>query len=130
MFDSYRQFCRKNADVDLAHAFLRERLQRQESLILVAGLSRQLVGFTQLFPSFSSADAGRTFILGDLFVAPEARREGVATALVAEAMKVARAHGAVSLSLSTARANVQAQTLYESLGWKQDDFFYHYNFAL
>lgn len=130
LFDSFRQFCQQKADVRLARAFLAERLQHQESLILVAESSRQLVGFAQLFPSFSSVDAGRTFVLSDLFVIAEARRKGVAQALLAQAAHSARALGAVSLSLSTARANVQAQALYESQGWTQDDFFLHYNLAL
>ncbi|GAB3035545.1 hypothetical protein GCM10027285_18410 [Oleiagrimonas citrea] len=114
----------------LAHAFLAERIQREESLILVAELSDRLAGFTQLYPSFSSVDASRTFILSDLFVAPEARRKGVAQALLAKAVQVARTRGAASLSLSTARANQQAKKLYGSQGWKQDDFFLHYNLAL
>ncbi|RAP57344.1 GNAT family N-acetyltransferase [Oleiagrimonas sp. MCCC 1A03011] len=130
LFDSFRQFCQKKADVRLAHAFLAERIQREESLILVAELSDRLAGFTQLYPSFSSVDASRTFILSDLFVAPEARRKGVAQALLAKATQVARTQGAASLSLSTARANKQAQKLYESQGWEQDDFFFHYNLAL
>ncbi|MDA3858006.1 MAG: GNAT family N-acetyltransferase, partial [Roseovarius sp.] len=89
-----------------------------------------LVGFTQLFPSFSSVSASRTFVLNDLFVVPEARRKGVAQALLAKAVQVGRALGVASLSLSTARANEQAQKLYESQGWKQDDFFLHYSLAL
>jgi GNAT superfamily N-acetyltransferase len=130
LFDSYRQFCGETADVRLAQAFLAERFQHQESLILVAELYQHLVGFTQLFPSFSSVSASRTFVLHDLFVVPEARRKGVAQALLAKAVQVGRALGVASLSLSTARANGQAQQLYESQGWKQDDFFLHYSLAL
>jgi ribosomal protein S18 acetylase RimI-like enzyme len=31
------------------------------------------------------------------------------------------------MTLSTARTNLNAQSLYESLGWERDDEFYVYN---
>jgi GNAT superfamily N-acetyltransferase len=85
------------------------------------------IGFTQLYPLFSSVRAERTYLLNDLFVAPEARRHGVAAALMHEAADFAHAVGAVGLSLSTAHTNVPAQRLYESLGWKRDEHFREYN---
>jgi ribosomal protein S18 acetylase RimI-like enzyme len=42
----------------------------------------------------------------------------------------ARAAGAVALSLQTARTNLSAQRLYESLGWKRDEEFVEYGLAL
>ena len=62
----------------------------------------------------------RTWLLNDLFVAPSARRQGVAAALLGAAAEHARALGAAGLSLSTARDNAPAQALYESLGWQRD----------
>lgn len=130
LFDRFRQFCQQPADADLARRFLAERLQRGESVILVAGGADRLLGFAQLYPGFSSVDAGPTLVLSDLFVVADARRKGVAQALLAAAARVGRARGVGSLSLATARANVQARTLYESRGWKQDEFFVHYRLLL
>ena len=85
------------------------------------------VGFTQLFPSFSSASAARILILNDLFVRPEARRTRVGSLLLAAATGFARAVGAVRLTLSTEVSNEPAQALYEAAGWTRQTDFYVYN---
>jgi GNAT superfamily N-acetyltransferase len=83
LFDAYRQFYRQPSDQDLARRFLLDRLEYNESTILLAEESNRLpVGFTQLFPSFSSLSAAPIFILNDLFVAPAARHQGVASLLL------------------------------------------------
>lgn len=131
LFDGYRQFYGKPADIELARRFLRERLQHQESVVLLAADDEgRGVGFTQMYPLFSSVRAARTYLLNDLFVVPDARRAGVAVALMREAADFARAMGAAGMSLSTAHTNTAAQRLYESLGWKRDEQFREYNLAL
>ncbi len=72
----------------------------------------------------------RTYLLNDLFVAPAARKQGVARSLLAAAEDFARANGAASLSLSTAIDNLPAQELYAALGWKRDEDFCEYNLQL
>jgi GNAT superfamily N-acetyltransferase len=125
LFDQYRHFYRQPGDVALARRFLSERLQHQESIVFLAmRADGTAMGFTQLFPSFSSASAARIFILNDLFVAPEARRTGVGSMLLAAAVEYGRAAGAVRLTLSTAHA------LYESAGWTRQTDFYVYNLHL
>lgn len=131
LFDAYRQFYGQAPDLPLARAFLAERLKYQQAVVLVAATpSGEFLGFTQLFPSFSSVRACRMFVLNDLFVAPEARRQGVARALLVKAADVARSLGAESLSLATARSNHAAQKLYEALGWQRDDLFLYYDLML
>lgn len=131
LFDAYRQFYGQASDLPLAREFLAERFRHQQALVLVAAApSGALVGFTQLFPSFSSVRACRMFVLNDLFVAPEARRQGVARALLVRAAEVARSLGAERLSLATARSNHGAQKLYESLGWRRDELFLYYDLPL
>jgi len=83
-----------------------------------------------MYPLFSSVRTVRTCLLNDLFVAPSARRHGVAAALLKAAAKEARSLGAASLSLSTALDNAPAQALYESLGWRRDQEFCEYGLAL
>lgn len=131
LFDAYRQFYRKPGDPDLARRFLLERLQNNESVILLA--VRQdgpAVGFTQLFHSFSSVSAARILILNDLFVAAEARRKGVGSLLLAAAAHFGREAGVVRLTLSTEIANRKAQALYEKEGWVRQEDFYTYNLAV
>jgi GNAT superfamily N-acetyltransferase len=131
LFDGYRQFYRQAADPTRARNFLSERLSRHESEILLAlDDSGTGLGFTQLYPLFSSVRAMRTFLLNDLFVVASARRQGVARALLLAAADHARELGATSLSLSTALDNLPAQALYESLGWRRDQGFCEYGLVL
>jgi GNAT superfamily N-acetyltransferase len=131
MFDAYRQFYRKPADLPLARQFLFERFQHNESTILLAFQENGgAVGFVQLFPSFSSGAAAPILILNDLFVIPAARRIGVASLLLREAAEFGRAVGAVRLTLSTEVTNKAAQTLYEAEGWQLQTDFCVYNLTL
>jgi GNAT superfamily N-acetyltransferase len=76
-FDAYRVFYKKQSDVEAAHNFLAERLSLGDAVIIIArNQSGVLVGFTQLYPSFSSTRMQRLWILNDLFVFPEFRGLG------------------------------------------------------
>ncbi len=131
LFDAYRQFYRLPSDVARARAYLAERLARSESVVFLAvGRSeaeRAGLGFTQLYPSFSSLAMKRVWILYDLYVAPHARKQGVAKALMEQARRLAVETGADSLVLETAIDNHIAQRLYEQLGWQRDVEFYRYS---
>ena len=132
LFDAYRQFYAQPSDLALARAFLAERLTRGESVIFVAERDGRPVGFVQLYPLFSSTAARprRLWLLNDLYVAPEARNGGVGRALMDRARQLAEATDAVGLELATARTNVRAQRLYESLGYRIDEHFLRYELGL
>jgi GNAT superfamily N-acetyltransferase len=127
LFDGYRQFYGKPHDLAAARAFLLARFNHGESVLLVAERDKAAVGFTQLYPSFSSVSLARVFILNDLFVDEKARRSGTASKLLAAAADYARAMGAVRLSLNTEVTNEAAQALYDAKGWKRDVQFYAYH---
>lgn len=130
LFDAYRQSYRKASDRVLARKFLLERFEREESIIFLAiQPNGTALGFTQLYPSFSSASAVRIFILNDLFVVPEARRTGVGRALLKTAEECGKTAGAARLTLSTEVTNVTAQALYESEGWVRQTDFYNYQLS-
>ena len=126
LFDEYREFYEADSDHAAARAFLTERTERDESVIFVAYVGTQPVGFTQLYPSFSSVSLKRLWILNDLFVRSDVRRGGVGRALLERARQHAVETGAKGLVLTTAITNTPAQTLYESAGWRRDDEFIHY----
>ena len=130
LFDRYRQFYGRASDVAAVREFLLARFTGKESTLLIAHEDERPVGFTQLYPSFSSVSLARIFILNDLFVSEQARRNGVASALMSAAVKFASTLGAVRLSLSTAITNDAAQALYHSAGWKRDDQFFVYHLAI
>ncbi len=118
LFDLYRTFYGQPSDLALAQRFIAERLQKGESVIFLAEADDKAVGFTQLFPSFSSVGATRVWILNDLYVDAAARRQGVAQALLQAATDFARADGARRLELETDHSNDSAQALYRRLGWE------------
>ena len=128
MFDSYRQFYGREPDFDLAKSFLSERLRKIESIILLAETDEQkIIGFCQLYPSFCSLEAGPIYSLYDLFVHPEARRQGAGKALLEAAEKLAAEYGKVRMDLTTAKTNHTAQAAYEALGWVRDDVYFAYS---
>ena len=128
LFDAYRQFYGKDSDIGAARRFLRDRFDHGESVIFLAFDGDAAVGFTQLYPSFSSTALARVFILNDLFVAQDHRRSGVATRLLDAATTYARSLGAVRVSLNTDTANTTAQATYEARGWQRDQAFLAYHF--
>ena len=131
IFDAYRQFYRKQPDLALARRFLFDRLQHNESIIFVALQgSDSAVGFTQLFPSFSSGAAAPIFVLNDLYVVPAARRIGVGRALLRAAADFSKRLGAVRLTMSTEVTNESAQALYEAEGWKRQTDYFVYTLSL
>jgi GNAT superfamily N-acetyltransferase len=130
LFDAYRMFYEQPGDPAAARAYLGERLALRESVILLARRDAVPVGFVQLYPGFSSIDLRRQWTLEDLFVVEGERRSGVARALLAAARRHAERTGAVRLVLATARDNVKAQRLYESLGYRRDDVFLVYTLDL
>ncbi len=85
-----------------------ERLAQGNSVLLIAEADGLALGFSQLYPSFSSVSMAPIFILNDLFVRPEAIR----------------------LTLSTAHTNTAAQALYASAGWERDEMFSVYHYGL
>jgi GNAT superfamily N-acetyltransferase len=129
LFDAYRQLYGQPPDLDGARRFLAERLRRGESVLFAVVEHGRALGFTQLYPSFSSVSLKPIWILNDLFVAEDARRRGVGGLL-----RAARDHavttGAARLALSTAVTNTKAQALYERDGWRRDTAFLHYEFEL
>jgi ribosomal protein S18 acetylase RimI-like enzyme len=127
LFDAYRGFYGQPANLPQSRQFLAERLARDESVIFYAqDESGQALGFVQLYPSFSSIDAHRTWLLSDLFTASQARGRGVGTLLMNAARDFALATGAKGLVLETATDNHTAQRLYESLGYVRDLGYYTY----
>ncbi|MDQ3510284.1 MAG: GNAT family N-acetyltransferase [Pseudomonadota bacterium] len=121
LFDAYRQFYSQPADLPRARAFLHQRMQRGESVVLLAERDGTAAGFTQLFPMFSSLHTTRVWVLNDLYVASDARRDGIARALLDAAARFARDDGAARIVLETNRDNTAARALYRAAGWMEDD---------
>ena len=127
LFDAYRRFYGQPSDLSSARTFLADRFKRGESVIFLAVVDGAIVGFTQLYPSFSSVSMKRLWVLNDLFVTPDARKSGAGRALLERAERWAAETGAKGLTLSTQITNLGAQRLYEACGWTKDEEFVHYH---
>lgn len=133
LFDAYRVFYRQPSDPDRARAFIAERLENQDSIIFLA-LSTEpepaALGFTQLYPLFSSVSMQSLWLLNDLYVAESARKTGVGGGLMLRARAHAESTGAKGLELATQKENRTAQSLYEAMGYVRDEAFYRYALTL
>jgi len=130
LFNEYRMFYRQDSNIEGAEQFLRERMERKESVIFVAVEDGKYFGFTQLYPSFSSVSMKELWILNDLFVRSEARGTGVGKQLLAKAKQFAVETGAKGLKLQTEVDNAAAQHLYVGNGYIRDDRYFHYELTL
>ncbi|VVQ11169.1 hypothetical protein PS914_05199 [Pseudomonas fluorescens] len=127
LFDAYRGFYGQPSNLTQSRNFIDERIARDESAIFfVEDDTGEALGFVQLYPTFSSIDAHRTWLLSDLFTTPAARGRGVGTLLMNTARTFALLTGAKGLVLETATDNLGAQRLYESLGYVRDTGYYTY----
>lgn len=127
LFDAYRQFYEQPSDPAGARAFLTERFERGDSVVLI---DADGAGFAQLYPMLSSVRMRPTFILNDLFVQPEARCAGLGHALLQAACTEARSAGAARMTLSTAVDNSAAHALYVRAGWERDAQFHTFTITL
>lgn len=127
LFDAYRGFYEQPSNLAQSRAFIAERMAASESAIFLAQDEHgEALGFVQLYPTFSSIDAHRTWLLSDLFTTPAARGRGVGRLLMNTARAFALETGAKGLVLETATDNFTAQGLYESLGYVRDTGYYTY----
>ncbi|MBD2563538.1 MULTISPECIES: GNAT family N-acetyltransferase [Nostoc] len=126
LFDRYRVFYNQASNLEAAKEFLKERFKNNDSVVFAASDNGELVGFTQLYPSFSSVSMKRVWILNDLYVEESYRRKGIAKLLMSVAEEYAKQSGAIRVILSTQISNITAQQLYEARDYIKNEEFYHY----
>ncbi len=122
-FNAYRAFYKREPAVEDARAFLAKNLSRKRSTIFIAiNEQGQVVGFTQLYQWLSSLSMAHYMYLSDLYVDKAFRKQGIAKLLMKKAEEYSIATGAINIQLETAHTNIEAQALYDSLGykWEQD----------
>ncbi|MCW2269496.1 Acetyltransferase (GNAT) family protein [compost metagenome] len=129
LFVKYREFYGQLPFPDSSRKFLKKRLERGESVIYLAlpdDDDSKLMGFCQLYPSFSSLSLKRVWILNDIYVAEDSRRMLVADHLMREAKQMAKDTNAVRMRVSTSNDNEVAMKTYESIGFREDTEFKSY----
>jgi len=127
LFDAYRVFYKKDADVAGAKKFLSERIQNNESEIFVAEIDNSLVGFVQLYPLFSSTRMKRLWLLNDLFVDSKHRGKNISVLLMEKAKEFAIQTNSCGLILETAKTNDIGNSLYPRTGFALDNDHNYYS---
>ncbi len=121
LFNSYRIYYEMQPDLTGAEKFLAERMLNNESEIFVAVNDNDLlVGFVQLYPIFSSTRMKRLWLLNDLFVDKDYRRQGISVLLINAAKELCIETNACGLMLETAKSNEAGNKLYPFTGFDLD----------
>ncbi|NLR59399.1 GNAT family N-acetyltransferase [Chitinophaga polysaccharea] len=126
LFEAYRAYYDQAPDFDGALAFITERIAKKDSVIFVVLQGEEIIGFTQLYPIFTSLGMKRGWLLNDLYVLEEHRGKGAGKALLDAASDYGKKTNAAWLMLQTYIANTTAQALYEKEGFKKDTNSYYY----
>ena len=125
LFEGYRKFYRQDPNPDGAQRFLKDRIELKESVIFMAMVNEKAIGFTQLYPIFSSVSMEPMYLLNDLYVESGHRGKGIGQALINEAKDLCIAKRYKGLALQTEFTN-PAQHLYEYLDFKKDPDLYYF----
>jgi len=113
LFDEYRIFYGMKSDLKQAETFLKKRLELNESIIFVAiNDDKDCIGFTQLYPLFSSTKMQKLWLLNDLYVEKAHRGKGYFIALMDAAKAYCKKTDCCGILLETAKDNHRANKLY------------------
>jgi ribosomal protein S18 acetylase RimI-like enzyme len=126
LVEKYREFYKQPENPKTVQ-FLTDRLENDEAVVFIARVDGNPVGFTMIYPTFSTVSLSAVWLLNDLYVTETSRGQGIANLLMDAAEAAAREAGATRIFLRTAHDNTPAQALYESRGWKQDEVFRRYD---
>lgn len=120
--EEYREFCGFSRSPERTALFFRRLLKKKESstFLAVDEQSDEVMGFVNLYPSYSTLSLKRLWILNDLGVAKCYQGQGVASFLIQKAVSFAKSTDAVRIELKTQKSNGNAQKLYKSLGFSVD----------
>ncbi len=123
LFDAYREFFSGHHDLEESERFLQRRFANRESVIFVARIGEEAVGFIQLYPLWSSWYCRRIWFLSDLFVKESSRKRGLGRRLVERAIDHARETDALSILVELPRREPHLAEFYANLGFARDDVF-------
>lgn len=123
LFDAYRSFFAGRSEAEQSRRFLEERFAREDSVVFLAWRDDAAVGFTQLYPLWSSWHCRRIWFLSDLYVEERSRERGVGRRLVERVVAHASETGASSVMVELPRREPHLREFYAKLGFHADPIF-------
>ena len=133
LFDQYLVFYKKPSNLEKHKSFLKERIENNEAIIFIAfddKIKEKAIGFTLIYPTFSSILLSKILILNDLYVDSTIRNNGTGEKLILKTMELAKELDVKLVRLRTAKNNIIAQGLYHKMGFVRDDLVYSYDLAV
>ncbi|WP_378186624.1 GNAT family N-acetyltransferase [Aquimarina sp. W85] len=131
LFDAYRVFYKKESDRKAALTFVEERILQNDSEFFVAETKEGiLVGFTQLYPLFSSTRMQKLWLLNDLYVNPEYRGQGISIQLIERAKQLVVDTKACGMFLETEKSNAIGNALYPRAGFSLNTNSNYYEWSI
>lgn len=101
--------------------FISQRIRNNESKIFLAYDHDKVIGFIQLYPTFSTVSLKPQWLLNDLFVKKEARSKGVATLLM-KTVKEYFKDSSKGFILVTEKSNSTAKKFYDKCDFETDEY--------
>ena len=133
LFDQYLVFYKKPSNVEKHKSFLKERMENNEAIIFMAfdeTIKEKAIGFTLIYPTFSSILLSKILILNDLYVDSTIRNNGTGEKLILKTVELAKELDVKLVRLRTAKNNIIAQGLYHKMGFVRDDLVFTYDLAV
>jgi ribosomal protein S18 acetylase RimI-like enzyme len=133
LFDQYLVFYKKPSNLEKHKSYLKERIENEEAIIFLAFddlLKNEAIGFTLIYPTFSSVRLSKILILNDLFVNSTIRNNGVGEKLITKTIELAKELDADLVRLKTAKDNTIAQGLYHKMGFTKDELYHTYDLVV
>ena len=133
LFDKYLVFYKRPSNLSSQKTFLKERITNNEAIIYIAfddKIKDKAIGFTLIYPTFSSLLLSKMLILNDLYVDSTARKSGVGEKLIQQTVVLAKELDISLIRLRTAKNNVIAQSLYLKKGFVRDKLSYTFDLVL
>ena len=133
LFDQYLVFYKKPSNLEKHKSYLKERIENDEAIVFLAfddELKNGAVGFTLIYPTFSSVRLSKILILNDLFVNSSIRNNGIGEQLINKTIELAKELDADLVRLRTAKDNGVAQGLYHKMGFIRDELYLTYDLVV
>lgn len=119
--DEYREFCGfKESHTETKIFFQKLLIENNAATFIAVNADDKVMGFINLYPSYSTLSLKKIWILNDLGVSSNFRRLGVANALINQVIEFAKSSGAIRIELKTQKINLNAQKLYSEIGFEID----------
>lgn len=131
LFDGYRQFYEQPSDPEASHKYLQARFHNQESVMFLAyeirDGQRVGIGFSQLYPTFSSVALRKLWVLHDLYVEESYRKQGIAKMLINKCKDLVIENSPIGIVIESRISNQSAQHLFDAVGFvKEGEHYFYY----